>query len=87
MVNKKGDFLALSILLLLVLIGGIYIIEGNYQNKRYIGDSLNKVYYYIDSQNTNCKIDKISIDTNNLKFFESPKEAEKQGYVKDKNCN
>lgn len=84
--NKKAEFILLSTLLLLVLISGIYYLEGKFENKLYIGDSLNKTYYYMDSKNPQCKIEEVKIDTDNLKFFESSQEAENQGYKKDPKC-
>lgn len=87
MKNKRGELILLSIFLLAIIIGGIYYIEGDIQKKRYIGDSSSMVYYYLDNKNLNCSLSNIKIDINNLVFFNSAQQAEKEKFRKDDKCN
>lgn len=85
--NKKGEFLALSLLILVLLIGGIFVYQGEVQDKNYVGDKTSTVVYNIKSTNANCSLEKIQIETSNMKFFNSLEEARMEGFMLNSNCN
>ncbi|MBS3096522.1 hypothetical protein J4480_03725 [Candidatus Woesearchaeota archaeon] len=85
-INKKGEFVVLSFILLISLIAGIYIIQQQLEKKDYLGDSSTMVVYNLSSTNPNCSQQEIRIDMSNLKLFSTFEEANKLGFRLDEVC-
>lgn len=84
--NKKGEFVILSFILLISLIVGIYFIQQQLEKKDYLGDTLTMTVYNFSSTNPNCLKQEIRIDTSNIKLFSTFEEANKSGYRLDEIC-
>lgn len=86
-INNKGELLTLSIIILFILIGTIVYIQESSQKKQFfIGDNVTKKLYNPHSTNPECDMDSISIDTNNIEIFKSPKKALKENYTFHEFC-
>lgn len=86
--NKKGELITLSIIVLLILIGGIIYFQEKTKNGSYvIVDLSTKIVYNPESDNPNCNINNLTLDTDNLKLFDTMNEAKSKGFIPHKFCN
>lgn len=86
--NKKGEILTLAVILV-VLLGGLLIARGiMVSNERppYIGDKSTKMFYNIKSNNPECNLQEIKIDSNSVVFFNTEVDALKGNYTKNSIC-
>ncbi len=88
--NKKGEFITLSIIMGIIIVVGFIFIEDKLGERQveigYIGDNSVMIAYNVRSNNPNCNIDNITINQNNIEYFRNANEIP-QDYTRDENCN
>ena len=85
--SKKGELILLSMILLVALITGLFYVQQQLENQKYIGNSLSRIAYNLNSVNPNCHIQNLRIDTSNVIFFKNEAEARIAGFRIDQNCS
>ena len=83
--NKKGELITLSVMVGLLIIGGIIFISNQFNNV-YIGDSSQNITYNIKSKNPLCNPDEIIINENYVEHFNTIDDIPAE-YTLDINCN
>jgi len=85
--NKKGEFVTLATFFIVgILMLGILVYEKATEDKRFIGDKINKIVYYLDSNNPECNLTDIKINRDNLILFSSLEEAKNMGFTPSDKC-
>ena len=73
--GKKSEFLTLSLILILLIIAGFYFISDKigekYTNIEYVGDSVNHIFYNLNSHNPSCDFNAIGIYKENIVYFKN----------------
>lgn len=88
MITKKGQIMVFgSTIIIIILLAGILIYQGDVESKNYVGDKKIHIVYNIKSINQNCKLNEIQISQNNVVLFATLQEAIDQGYELDQYCN
>lgn len=89
--NRKAEFVLLSLFLAVVVVSGIVLINDLVLEKErvinFVGDTSHKVVYNLQSKNPNCNLNSIVVEKQNVKLFNSEEEYTKLGFKIDKNCS
>lgn len=90
-INKKGEFLTLAIITIVLMLAGLFVIgqkvEKKYPIILYVGDISTNITYSLRSSNSNCSFNNVAIERTNLQYFSNYEEAISKGFRIDKNCN
>ena len=88
--NKRGELITLSIIVLLLILFGFIYIEGrlgkNDAKMKYVGDASIGIAYNIQSENKDCNLGNILIEKNNVKYFKDLTEVSNAQFRIDDNC-
>ena len=84
--NKKGELVTLAFLLFMgiLIFGSLIYADLTSKEPIFIGDKSTNISYNVRSSNTNCNLEDISIDKDNLVYFGNHSE---QNFIIDKKCN
>lgn len=86
--DKKAEITLLSILIIVLIIGGISLIKERISNLdigiNYIGDNSTRVYYNLSSENPLCNFKEVNIKQSNLIFFKNINEVEGNWTIDEK---
>jgi len=88
--NKKGEFVLLSLIAITIVVFGVFYLEQKILTKEkinYVGDTFTKKAYNLHSKNPNCNLNSIKISRENLIFFENRYNVELEGFIIEPICD
>ena len=85
--NKKGEAFSIAMIILFVIVLGIWLYEGEVQNRDYLGDASTMQVYNLKSQNPSCRLNEIKIEKEDVRLFSTLEEAKSKGFYLNETCD